>query len=275
MSHHDSDHTTTTVQTRLPIELIELILSVLWSSTLSVQIRRALLTNLPLVSRTWNSSFKIVQRLFPTPKELHIISQQHALDFIRLLRKSSQQKGPTFRTKSQVSSNSTSIHSSTLHEIESISIVIPGDSSQWEYDPQTFPRSSPMSTLSKLLRALGDCSYRLPALRILRVDFWNVPLEEAVEYAQFRHWPEGLGEVQLRIGCDEENLGGLSSGFRGGVALKRCGRGNGYAYGYVHEWDEKLRWVLRGVRNVMLVDASEDVLMRVSTAFRNAKIVCA
>ena len=46
-------------------------------------------------------------------------------------------------------------------------------------------------------------------------------------------------------------------------------------YGYVHESDEGLRWVLRGVRNVTLVDASEDVLVGVSTAFGNAKIICA
>ena len=130
------------------------------------------------------------------------------------------------------------------------------------------------AALSELLRALAECSHRLHALRILQVDFRNVPLEEAVSYAQLRHWPEGLREVQLNIEGDEGDLGGSRIIFRGGAALKRCGRGDLGGYGYVRELDESLKTVLCGVRNVTLVDASEDVLMHVSGTFRNAKIEC-
>ena len=112
----------------------------------------------------------------------------------------------------------------------------------------------------------SESSYRLPAQRILRVDFWNVLLGDAIGYGQLWHWPKGLGEVQLRIGGDEEDLG---CGFRGDVPV------NEYESKFSHELDERLRWVLRGVRNVTLVDASEEVFTRVSTAFCNAKIVCA
>jgi hypothetical protein len=99
-------------------------------------------------------------------------------------------------------------------------------------------------------------------------------LEEAVAYAQLRHWPEGLGEVQLKIGGDDQDLWGSRS-LMGGAVLKRCGRGEMGGYGYVRELDESLRMVLRGVRDVTLVDMNEHVLMHVSEMFRNAKIECA
>jgi hypothetical protein len=252
-------------QTRLPNELIEHILSMLWTSTLSVQDQRTLLTSIPLVSHNWNTSFRVVQRLFPAPKELHIVSQRQAFDFVRLLRKASSQD---LRPKSKPKFNPT--HNPCLNEIESISIIVSSPRIV-PFDPHTFPKSPPMSAaLSELLLGLSHYSHRVPALRMLRIDFWNIPLEEAIDYSQLRYWPSWVKEVQFRFGVEEGTEGGL----RGGVELKRCGGGSeGFGYGYASQLDEALRHAVSGVRKVTLVDATRDAVMHVFGLFRNARMI--
>lgn len=209
---------TGSTQTRLPTELVELILSTLWTSILSVQDHRALLTTLPLVSHAWNTSFQTIQHLYATPKELHIISQRHAIHFINLLLRN---QGSDFLRS--ISSNTPS-----LNEIESISMIIPAPRIT-PFDPHTFPRSPPMCiALSELLLALSDYRHRLPALRRMRIDFWNVPLDAALGYAQLRYWPSWLREVQLGFGFEAST----EEGFRGGAELKRCGGSGEVGYGY-------------------------------------------
>ena len=58
-----------------------------------------------------------------------------------------------------------------------------------------------------------------------------------------RHWPVALGEVQLRIGGDEEDSRGLGCGFRGRAANDGYGvygfdDRDRYGYGYVYELDD-------------------------------------
>ena len=107
--------------------------------------------------------------------------------------------------------------------------------------------------LSELLRTLLHCSNHLPALRI---DFWNVPLEGSVIYGI-----EVLSGTAWGSAVEDSSWG---------VIYDR----HWYPYARA-KLDESLRIVLRGVRNATLVDASEDMLMHVSRAFRNAEIICA
>jgi hypothetical protein len=114
---------------------------------------------------------------------------------------------------------------------------------------------------------------------MLRVDFWNVPVDEAVGYAQLRFWPDWIREVQFNFGVEDgtEEEGGL----RGGAELKRCGgRGAGAGgdvdvdgYGYCRQLSEMSRSVLGDVKNVRLVNAGEEVVMYMKEVFLGVKVV--
>jgi hypothetical protein len=93
-------------------------------------------------------------------------------------------------------------------------------------------------------------------------------MNEAVSYAQFRHWPEWIKEVQLAFGFEE----GTSRVLKGRIGMPADGSGSGDCY-LSRELDDALRTLVRGVRSVTVVDGDRDLVDQVAGVFCNANVV--
>lgn len=184
---------------RLPAELILKILTHLWTSPLSVKNHRTLITSLPLTSHTLRACFLRVQRTNPLPKELHIVSQEHAVEFINFLTGSAEYL-PTHSAETRILGT----------ELESISLVITArtpthtPSSHLPVSLLWSPMYVRVRVLCEILLLMWEWSNRVPKLRRVRVDWCGVDKGKVLDDLELltRCWPRSLREVCICVEGD-------------------------------------------------------------------------